>query len=134
MQIDPEPHHALAPTPEATEIRKDARTIIAAYKAFLANPAFDHNIDLAVLAKVAADENVAPRERRRAAEMLARFRLAAMEMIAKLTGTKEQMLHELGIAPTSGPMNFTQVNTRVEIVRAEDWRRTVDVEALEDDS
>ena len=114
---------SLPENPEAAELRRDARATIAAYRAFLSNPAFVHNVDLAVLAKVAADEDVAPRERRRAAEMLARYRLMAMEALASLTGAKEQSLDKLGLQPTQRALALTQVNTKIEIVRADDWRQ-----------
>ena len=110
--------------PAALALRKEARASLDAYEAFLAHPAFVHRIDLSVLAKLATDENVPARERRRAAEVLVKAHLQANRELADLTCVKEQILDQLGIAPGAPPaaVNLTQVNTKIEIVREADWR------------
>ena len=114
------------------ETRRDARATLAAYEAFLEHPAFAHRVDLAVLTKIATDEHMPVRERRRAAEALGLLRLRAMALIADLGGVREQILDELGVVPSrSGVTNVsvTQVNApmKVEIVREDDWRGGGDV-------
>ena len=106
---------------DALGARAGARETLASFRAFLASPAYTNNIDLAVLTKLAADETVPHRERLRAAEMLLRFRIKAMETLAHLEGVREQILRDLGI-DTKPQVSMTQVNQRIEIVRADDWR------------
>ena len=117
--------------PEALAARKDARTTIEAFRSFLKSPAYENNVDLAVLTKIAADESVPVRERRRAAEMLLRFRLKALETLASLEGVREQVLRDLGIATGPQAVSMTQVNQRIEIIRADDWRAAPGLEAIE---
>jgi hypothetical protein len=82
-----------------------------------------------VLVKIAGDENADVRERRRAAEVLAKLRLQAMEGLADLVAAREQNLDRLGIKAGSGPsVALTQVNNRIEIVRASDWRAAAPLE------
>ena len=112
----------------AERLREEAEASIEGYRAFLSSPAFQHSIDLAVLVKIAGDDTVDVRERRRAAEVLAKLRLQAMEALAELTGTREQSLDRLGLK-TGGPaVSMTQVNNRIEIVRASDWRNAPPLE------
>ena len=87
--------------PEVMELRRDARAVIDAYRAYLENPAFVHNVDLVVLAKIAADSEMAPRERRRAAEVLGRYRLMALQALGELTAAREQTHEKLGLHPSS---------------------------------
>jgi hypothetical protein len=124
--------------PEAADLEREARATIEAYRAYLNSPAFQHSIDLAVLVKIAGDDNQPIRERRRAAEVLAKLRLEAMDALATLTGTREQSLDVLGIKQGPQSLALTQVNQKIEIVRAKDWRAApaiadgavVDVETL----
>ena len=108
--------------------RTDARAILDAYRSFLKSPAFENNVDLAVLTKLAADEAVPVRERRRSAEMLLRYRLRAMETLASIEGVREQILHDLGIDASTKNVSMTQLNTKIEIVRADDWRAAAPLE------
>jgi hypothetical protein len=107
---------------DAERLREEARASIAAYQAFLSSPAFQHQVDLAILVKVAGNEQAPMRERLRAAEILARLRLEAMAAVAELTGTREQSLERLGIKAGPQSLALTQVNQKIEIVRARDWR------------
>lgn len=101
---------------------QQAQEAINAYKAFLANPAFVHRIDLAVLTKIAGDDTMPVRERRRAAEVLGRLYVQALEKVAELTCAKEQMLKELGLEAGPKAVAVAQINQRIEIVRHDDWR------------
>ena len=112
----------LARGPEPADLEREARTTIEAYRAYLDSPAFQHSIDLAVLVKIAGDDKADIRERRRAAEVLAKLRLQAMEALAELTGTREQSLDRLGLKTGPHTLALTQVNQKIEIVRAKDWR------------
>lgn len=120
--------------PDGLELRREVRATLDAYNAFLKSPAFQHNLDLAVLTKIAGDETVPPRERRRAAEVLAKLRLEAMAAVAELSAVRQQVLRELGLEETPKATHLTQVNTKIEIVRADDWRAAsadfLDAEAL----
>lgn len=112
-----------AASPEAVRLNAEADATIERYKSYLTSPAFEHSVDLMVLVKIAGDENADIRERRRAAEVLAKLRLQAMEGLADIVAARDQTLDRLGIK--TGPaaaLSMTQVNNRIEIVRAEDWR------------
>ena len=118
-------------TTNAPDRRRRAETLaarqvestLAAYTAFLQSPAFQHNVDIAVLTKIAGDESVSHRERRLAAEALAKLRLQAMEALADLSGVRAQVLRDLGLDETpQATVALTQVNQRIEIVRKDDWR------------
>ena len=117
--------------PEVMELRRDARAVIDAYRAYLENPAFVHNVDLVVLAKIAADSEMAPRERRRAAEVLGRYRLMALQALGELTAAREQTHEKLGLQPNAQAVALTQINQRIEIVRADDWRAAPEIETVE---
>jgi hypothetical protein len=120
----------------AANLERQARESIESYRVLLASPAFQHQIDLAVLVKIAGDERIPPRERVRAAEALGRLRMGAMAAVADLTATREQSLDTLGLKPGAQSLALTQINQRIEIVRAKDWRSApaledaLDVEAL----
>ena len=114
--------------PEAAHLEAEARATIEAYRAYLNSPAFQHSIDLAVLVKIAGDDKADIRERRRAAEVLAKLRLQAMEALAELTGTREQSLDRLGLKVGPQTLALTQVNQQIEIVRAKDWRGSAPLE------
>ena len=113
---------------EVTELERQALATIESYRAFLDSPAFQHSIDIAVLVKIAGDDNADIRERRRAAEVLAKLRLQAMEALAELTGTREQSLDRLGLKAGPHTVALTQVNQKIEIVRASDWRGAAPLE------
>ncbi|MCA9313862.1 MAG: hypothetical protein H6806_03420 [Planctomycetes bacterium] len=104
------------------DLEAEAMAAIEAYRSFLSSPAFHHSVDLAVLVQIAGDTKADPRERRRAAEVLAKLRLQAMEGLASLTGAREKALDQLGLKPGPSTLALTQVNQTVEIVRASDWR------------
>ncbi len=108
--------------------RDDAASLLASFRAFLASPAYANDVDLAVLTSLAADKSVPARERLRAAEMLLRYRLKAMETLAQLEGVREQVLRDLG-TEAAPQLALTQVNQQIEIVRADDWRGAKAIEA-----
>ena len=122
----------------AADLEREARATIESYRTYLNSPAFQHSIDLAVLVKIAGDEKQPIRERRRAAEVLAKLRLDAMDALATLTGTREQSLEVLGIKQGPQSLALTNVQQKIEIVRAKDWRaasvlpdgQVIDVEVL----
>jgi hypothetical protein len=101
---------------ESFEALVDARVTLKAYQAFLEQPGFVHNIDVAVLTKIAANDKLPPREQRRAAEMMATLRLKALDCVAQLTGAREQILKALGLdIATMKALAITQVNTSVQV-------------------
>ena len=105
-------------------LRTDAKAAIEAARALLAAPVFERQIPIALLTKLASDDKVPVRERRRAAEVLANLQVKLIAMVGELTGTKEHRLRELGIDAAPQEVNLTQVNNRIEIIRegAADWR------------
>lgn len=108
--------------PHGLELRREVRTTIDAYRSFLNAPAFQHQIDLAVLVKIAGDDHVPFRERRRAAEVLTKFRLQAMSALADLAGVRAQVLRELGLEDPTKATSAVQINQKIEVVRVDDWR------------
>ncbi len=114
--------NARRPRPGDVDLQVEARATIDAYKQFLASPAFEHSVDLMVLVKIAGDDRADPRHRLRAAETLAKLRLQAMEGLGELVGAREQALDELGLRTGPQTLALTQVNQKIEIVRASDWR------------
>ena len=118
---------------DADRLRDDGRACLESYRAFLASPAFQHQVDLAILVKVAGDDLAPARDRLRAAEILAKLRLDAMAAVAELTGVREQSLDLLGIKAGPQSVALTQVNQKIEIVRAKDWRALPDAEAVDVD-
>ncbi len=117
------------PEGDDDELEQRALDSIEAYRAFLDTPAFQHNLDVAVLTKIAGDEKNDIRERRRAAEVLAKLRLQAMEALSELTGAREVALDRLGLKPGPQSLALTQVNQSIEIVRAKDWRAASSLES-----
>jgi hypothetical protein len=114
---------------DTQRLREEADAAIDRYKSYLQSPTFQHSLDVAVLTKIAGDEKADIRERRRAAEVLAKLRLQAMEGLASLVAARDQTLDRLGIRTGSGPsLSMTQVNNRIEIVRASDWRNAAPLE------
>jgi len=112
-------------TPDATLVaRRDADLALEYAKALLAAPVFQKQLPLAFLTAMAHGEHAHPREKLRAAEALLAAQLKAIEIVANVTGAREQRLKDLGIAAPPQEVNLTQVNQRIEIVRegARDWR------------
>lgn len=97
---------------------------VAALRALLAHPAMAQDVGLNVLARMALDDKIPPREKRRCAEVLAHLKLKAVEVAAHVTGAREQHLRALGISSGPQEVNVTQHNTKIEIIRegARDWR------------
>lgn len=121
------PADKLPHDPARLALRAEQRAVLDAYEALLKQPVFEKNIDVNVLAKIAADPDSPVREKRRAAEVLLAFRLKVSEQMASLLAVREQVLDELGLASAAGTastVNVTQVNanTKIEIVRDADWR------------
>ncbi len=114
--------------PEPADLEREAKATIEAYRAYLNSPAFQHSVDLMVLVKIAGDDSADIRERRRAAEVLAKLRLQAMQGLAELTGTREQSLDRLGLKTGPHTIALTQLNQRIEVVRATDWRNAAPLE------
>jgi hypothetical protein len=99
---------------EAAGLKREARATLQVYAAFLQNPAFQHRVDIAVLTKIATDDTMAPRERRRSAEMIGLLFLKALDRMAEITGVREQVLKGLGLDPASvKAVALQQVNTSV---------------------
>jgi hypothetical protein len=88
--------------PDGLELRRTARATIAAFEAILKHAAFVSNLDFSVLAAIAADPKSPPRERRRAAEVLAAFRIKTLDKIADLSAAREQSLNLLGLDADRG--------------------------------
>jgi hypothetical protein len=109
---------------ESLALRAQADAAIEAARALLDHPAFAQNLGVAVLSRMALDEKVPAKERRRCAEVLAQLQLRTIEALAARTGAREQRLKDLGIEAPPQEVNLTQVNQRIEIVRegAKDWR------------
>lgn len=96
------PANRLPSDPDALALRKDAQTTLKAYAAFLADPAFTHRVDLKVLTAIAGDSKMPVRERRRAAEILGKLFLTALDQAADLGCVREQVMLSLGIDPRPG--------------------------------
>lgn len=121
------PVDRLPTDPGRLALRAEQRAVLDAYEALLKQPVFEKNVDVNVLAKIAADPDSPVREKRRAAEVLLAFRLKVSEQMASLLAIREQVLDELGLSPAAGAastVNVTQVNanTKIEVVRDADWR------------
>jgi len=115
------------PTPAddpALALRTEARIALDAAKAILAAPVFEKQYPIALLMKFATDDRVPRKEQLRAMQTLAHLHLRAVEIVAELTGAKEQRLKDLGIETAPQEVHVEQHNTRIEIVRegAKDWR------------
>lgn len=96
------PASRLPSDPDALAVRKDAQATLRAYAAFLADPAFTHRVDLKVLTAIAGDSKMPVRERRRAAEILGKLFLTALDQAADLGCVREQVMLSLGIDPRPG--------------------------------
>lgn len=121
------PLDKVAYDPVRLALRAEQRAVLDAYEALLKQPVFEKNIDVNVLAKIAADPDSPIREKRRAAEVLLAFRYKVTEQMASLLAIREQVLDLLGLASAAGAaatVNLTQVNstTKIEVVRDADWR------------
>ena len=73
----------LSPAPRPAPEVDVGSEVRHALKAFLAQPAFIHRMDVAVLTKLAGDERTPARERRRAAEALGTMYLKALELLVE---------------------------------------------------
>jgi len=113
-----------APGDRGIVAREDVSSSLAAVKALLDHPALARDVGLAVLSRMALDENAPAKERRRCGEVLAQLKVRATELWATLTGAKEQRLKDLGLEAGPQEVHVEQHNTRIEIVRegARDWR------------
>ncbi len=104
----------------------DARLVVQTCRSLLGQAAFVHNLPVAVLSKIAADDKLPVRERRHAAHLLALYQVKLLELLAQVTGARELALAELAVADASvaPTVNVTQVNqaTKIEILRDDDWR------------
>lgn len=119
--------------PEVERLQREGREASDAYRQFLGHAAYQHDIDVAVLSKLATDDKVPERERLRAAAQLLKYRFEAMEKWVEVTAAREQNMERLGIkAPGSPSVALTQVNNRIEIVRATDWRNAPPLEQGEE--
>lgn len=73
------------------------------------------------------------RERRRAAEILGKLFVQVMGKMADIACVREQTMDELGLDDKPSAVAVTQVNTKIEIVRQDDWRSaTFDAQVVED--
>lgn len=119
--------------PDADLLTREALAVLEAFRAFLANAAFQHSVGLAVLTKIAADESASNRDRLRASEALVSSHIKALQAAAALLGVREVSLQALGIdtGPKAVAAAVAQVNQRIEIVRTSDWREAADVRVLE---
>lgn len=100
---------------DARALRRDARTTIRALQALLESPAFTHNVDLAVLTKIAADESMRPRERRRAAEVLCAMRLRTLTTLADLLGVREQSLASVGLGEAGRGQSVPAIQVNISV-------------------
>lgn len=107
-------------------LRKDADAAIAAARALLDAPVFAKQIPLALLTKFASDEKLPARERLRAIVALANLQVRGVEVLASLSGAREQRLKDMGFEAPPQEVHVEQHNTKIEIVRegARDWRGT----------
>ncbi len=98
--------------------------VVTALHALLAHPALAQNLGLTVLSRMALDERIPAKERRRCGEVLAQLKLKAMELAAHVTGARERALRDQGITQGPTEVHVEQHNTRIEIVRegSRDWR------------
>jgi hypothetical protein len=105
--------------PERLDVRRDARATLAAYQAFLQDPAFANRIDMKVLTRIAGDEKMPPRERRRAAEMIGNLYLKALDKVSDLSCVREQVLMSLGIDPSPRGGTNVAVDARSVTIEAD---------------
>lgn len=112
-----------APAP-AAGMQPAEDPVVAAALALLAHPALAQNLGLAVLSRMALDEKLPAKERRRCGEVLAQLKLRAVEIAAHVTGARERALRDQGITQGPTEVHVEQHNTKIEIVRegARDWR------------
>lgn len=113
------PADRLPHDPDTLHARKDAQATLRAYAAFLADPAFTHRVDLKVLTAIAGDPKMPVRERRRAAEILGKLFLQALDKAADLGCVREQVLQSLGIDPSPRGATTVAVDARTVNVEAD---------------
>ena len=111
------------PAPPST-VQPAEDPVLAAALALLGHPALAQNLGLSVLARMALDEKLPAKERRRCGEVLAQLKLKAVELAAHVSGAREQRLRALGIETGPQEVHVEQHNTKIEIVREgqRDWR------------
>lgn len=111
------------PAPPST-VQPAEDPVAASLRALLAHPALAQNLGLTVLSRMALDEKLPAKERRRCAEVLAQLKLKAIELTAHVTGARERALRDQGITQGPTEVHVEQHNTKIEIVRegARDWR------------
>ena len=113
------------PAPAAPRTMQPAEDpIVTGLLALLSHPALAQNLGLTVLSRMALDEKLPAKERRRCGEVLAQLKLKAMELAAHVTGARERALRDQGITQGPTEVHVEQHNTRIEIVRegSRDWR------------
>jgi hypothetical protein len=88
----------LAGDPERFDILQKARLVLRVYEEFLSSPVYIHKIDINGLTKIAVDEKLPVRERRRALEVLLGGRLKATAELAHLLGVRELSLVQIQAA------------------------------------
>lgn len=112
------------PAPGESTLAPEADAAIDAARALLAHPALAQDLGIAVLARMALDDKVPPKERRRCGEVLLNLKVKAIEVVGALTGSRERHLRALGISQAPQEVHVEQHNTRIEIVREgqRDWR------------
>lgn len=116
------------PTPaNATALQPADDPVVASLHALLSHPALAQNLGLTVLSRMALDERIPAKERRRCGEVLAQLKLKAMELAAHVTGARERALRDQGITQGPTEVHVEQHNTTIEVVRTgtSDWRKAV---------
>lgn len=77
--------------------REEARQAAERIRALLATGPFEHHLGVNALAKIIADPNSPPREKRRAGEVLAKLESDLRQFEAQLSGSRDLALADLGI-------------------------------------
>jgi hypothetical protein len=115
----------LSPTGPSEDERaaadQDARLAAKTCRAMLALPVFAHDFPIQMLAKMAADEKLPPRERTNCLRTLAMIQMKALEMLA----LADAALAARSAGATAIAVSQVEQTVRVEIVRGRDWRDTV---------
>lgn len=121
---DPAARPPVALTPEQGAALADLH-------AFLAHPVNARHVGLTMLAKYATDPTMPARDRRHAAETLARLEVQALQLRASLSGLRETTTEGLATAAGASAVAVARVEqtTRIEIIRETDWRDGGDREA-----
>ncbi len=99
--------------PERAALAADARIAVEAAKAMLALPIFAQNFPAQMLAKMAADPKVSHRDQGNCLRTLMLAQLKATEIVASAAAPPAARAEAVAVA---------QAVTRIEVVRADDWR------------